>query len=165
MGDAARPVPTPNGWRLLAGFLLAPTLAAVVFNAFAEGSLRTLPLILIVGVAPWVLLVGLPLYLMLRCRFWPTPLKLALAGALVALTPWLLLSVLAPNNSASFTSGDCLASVNGVRTACGWLLRVKFLGQVLLSGGFAGLIFWLVVIWRDPRFKERSLQASTQTLS
>jgi hypothetical protein len=138
------PVPAPNLWRLVFGFIIAPAIAAV---AYAGGSIKLLPIVYLFGVLPALLFVGIPLYLFLRRRIWPTPLRLAVFGGVVAIVPWMI--TIAAGRPRYSRVGDCIATVDHVRTRCGWIMDIKTLSGVFSYGSAAGLIFWLIVIWRD----------------
>ena len=80
------------------------------------------------------LLVALPAYLLLRRRMAIGPVACAIAGGLTGAVYWLAL---------------CLGvgSIPGVLPSI--LLGV---GLMFVLGVLAGISFWLLVFWRDPRF-------------
>src|SRR5580658_5529325 len=120
----------PPLWRVLAAFAGAPLAAALILACIqpaydglpspADRIFRTFLLYLIIGAIPPTVLVGIPVYLVLRKRLRPTPLNCALAGAVVASLPWLILAVVLPG--ADYASiGRHVTVEHGQRTVWWWL--------------------------------------------
>jgi hypothetical protein len=123
-------------WRILPAFLLAPMAAAWVMGAtmplyeglpdVGDRISRTANFVAVVVAYPSALLFGVPLFVWLRRRGTrPTLLNCTLAGAGVALLPWLLISLLA-------------------------LKFIPTLVLIALYGAVGGMVFWMVgcATWR-----------------
>jgi hypothetical protein len=134
------------------GFVVAPGAAAFVFSSISplyaglpnlsDRVLRTAEAVSWV-VYPIAVILGIPLYLGLKGRVRPSAVNLAIAGAAVAATPWLALSVIATPDEAS--TGDVITVHHHLRTLVGWLEELKFVGEIALFGAFAGLMFWACI--------------------
>jgi hypothetical protein len=132
---SARPIPAPNGWRLLAGFVLAPLLPALLLAGVALGDLSLLPLILKLVVWPGAALIGLPLYLNLRGWVWPTWHNFAAAGACAAVVPCIILKVLAKAGVNNYSWVDGRATIEAGRlTLYGWIVTLEIVGTGVLLG-------------------------------
>ncbi|HYD45892.1 MAG TPA: hypothetical protein VEA79_11575 [Phenylobacterium sp.] len=94
------------------------------------------------GAYPATLLLGLPAYLILRSRLRPSAWICALAGAVVAATPFLSLSLLSTPDFAY--AGGHVTVMNGQITFWGYVQRARFIGLIGLFGALAGLVFWLI---------------------
>lgn len=152
----------PSGWRLLAGFLLAPMppvlLGSAVFPAY-DGLkhlwlriLMTFPWALIFcGYVP-ALFVGLPTYAFLRRRLRLTMLNCILAGAFVAALPFGLIAAFPIAESAS-TNGEPTI-VYGRLTWFGITENLKMVGMLAAFGALGGGVFRLVVAGPPSRHRE-----------
>jgi len=144
----------PSRWRVLGAFFVAPLVAAFVFAtvlpAYAGLSniydriFRTCMLYLAFAAYPQTLILGVPVYFILRTRLRPSPLNCALAGAFVASLPWAVLGFLSTADY-SFDGGHVTA-VHGHKTIWGWIDLATDVGQIAIIGLFAGFIFWLVAV-------------------
>ncbi len=143
----------PSGWRLLAGFLLAPVLPSFLGSAITPAYdglpdlwtriLMTLPWALIFcGYAP-ALFVGLPTYAFLRWKLRLTLVNCVLAGVFVAVFPWALLAFLPTAQEASI--GGRATVVNSHLTWFGVLENLKMMGFLAPFGALGGAVFRLVV--------------------
>lgn len=142
----------PPLWRVLLAFVVAPTLVALVLAVVSsiydggpylwERLWRSAILFSVFAVAQG-LVVGVPLYLLLRNRLNATPFNCALAGAVVAALPWLVINLLTPGPEYAYGGGH-ITDQNGHRTLAGWLDIAMSLGWLALMGLCAGLVFWLV---------------------
>lgn len=142
----------PPIWRLVAAFLIVPGAAAFLMailmpaydgiNAPFERIWRSAVAFALFGAYPTTLLVGLPVFLLLRTRLAPTLINCSLAGAAVAALPWLVLSLLDRPETASIDGKATIAE--GSYTAYGWITNLAFMGQIALLGAAGGLLFWLI---------------------
>jgi hypothetical protein len=152
-------VDKPSGWRLLAGFVLAPAppalLASAIFFLLSgvpdpariwEGFLVAL---VFFGYLP-ALFVGLPTYAVLRRKLRPTMLNCVVAGAFVAALPLALISVFPFARDAS-SNGEPTV-VDGRPTWFGFVEAMKVVGFVAGFGALGGGVFRLVAAPRlNPR--------------
>ena len=143
----------PSGWRLLAGFLLAPVAPSFLGSAITPAYdglqdhwtriLMTFPWALIFcGYIP-SLFVGLPTYALLRWKLRLTMLNSILAGIFVAILPWALLAFLPTAQEASI--GGHATVVDGHLTWFGVLESLKMIGFLAPFGALGGAAFHLVV--------------------
>ena len=149
----------PPFWRVLAGLLLAPALAAIAMSVVSpaydglpdmiERVWRTAEFYAVFGAYPTAVLVGVPTYFVLRRHFRPTILNCAWAGALVAAFPWIVLTFVVKGADQASVN-DRPTVIDGVMTAYGWLLRAETIAQIAAFGLFGGLVFWAVTVlgWR-----------------
>ena len=128
---------------------LAATLMAILMPAYdglsdpLERVWRTAIFFAAFGAYPSAVVVGIPSYFLLRRRFDAKLISCGLAGAFVAVLPWLVISLLGPGGGQESLGGRPTV-VDGVRTAYGWLLELQSLGQLAAFGMFAGGIFWII---------------------
>jgi hypothetical protein len=141
----------PPTWRIVAGFLVAPLVAALamafvepLFNGlpFSERVYRTTIVYCVFGAYPSTVILGLPAFFLLRRRVRASPINCALAGACVAALPWLVLWLVSTPDY-SFDGGH-VAVANGHTTGWGWIELVEMLLEMPAFGGLAGAAFWLV---------------------
>lgn len=145
----------PPSWRVLTGLVLAPALAAIAMSIVSpayeglpnmnERVWRTAEIFALVGAYPTTVFIGIPTYLVLRRYFLPTILNCALAGALVAALPWMVLTLL-PTSADQETIGDRPTVIDGITTAYGWLVRAETIAQIAAFGLIGGLVFWVVAV-------------------
>ncbi len=139
------------------GFVVAPGAAALVFSSispFYAGLPNLSDRIARTAVAvswvvyPIALILGLPSYFWLKKRVRPSALNFAIAGAAVATSPWLALTVETPDEAST---GDVITVHHHLRTLAGWVEVLKFVGEIALLGVVAGLIFWACIsVGRRP---------------
>ena len=142
---------SPPVWSVALGFSLGPGVAAALFALaspmyaglpdMADRIVRTAVAVAWV-VYPVALTFGLPLYFVLRRRARPTALNCAVAGGFVAALPWLLLSIITPNEAST---GNVVTVHNHLRTTAGWLELLQVVGGISIFGAVAGLVFWCAV--------------------
>jgi hypothetical protein len=144
----------PPGWRIVAGFILAPMAPALLFalatlfDGLPNGSyLKTAMQNLVVGGYPAAILFGLPLYFALRNWVEPRFMNLAMAGGAVAAAPWLLLVLIGPQPDWA-QIGSHVTVLDGRRTLWGWIESGTLIGQVFLLGTIGGAAFWLIAVAR-----------------
>ena len=122
--------------RVLLAFLLACVAAAAVFSlagTVATGSdFGPNFIVMLMGAAGVILVLGFPVYSLLVARFSPTLGKAAAAGALVGMAPALSLLLF-----AAFNTGR---PVPLTAEAVGGFLNLMLLSA--LSGGVGGAVFW-----------------------
>lgn len=139
-------------WRVAAGFIVAPFVVATALAwtmplyaglpNLLDRVIRTLPWYLIIGGYIPSLLLGVPLYLLLRKRVAPTLLNCLIAGAAVAAIPCALLGL--PTFSTEESLGSQQTVIDGHKTLLGWMYLAQNIGEMALLGGIAGTVFWLV---------------------
>ena len=138
--------PDPKAWRLLLGFLLAPVLPSIFYALLLKGDLSLLGLVLVIGGYVPTILIGLPLYLVLRNRVRLRVWIVMLAGGFVAVVPWVILSLLSPADYASL--GDCVSVINGRTTWCGHVRNFELYALLFALGAVGGLVFWICAVWK-----------------
>lgn len=142
----------PPRWRVAVAFVLVPALTALSF-AIAIPLYAGLPSLMervwrsalfygLFGAYPSALVLGVPAYFVLRRHFAPRLINCALAGAGVAASPWLLLTMVSAPDQASI--GERATVVNGSYTAFGWLMNAQSIGEIGLAGAVAGALFWVI---------------------
>ena len=144
----------PPAWKVVAGFLVAPAIAALLLAAFMPGYDGLPPLerfwqsarlYAVVGAYPPTVVVGIPAYFMLRRQVAARIRNCVLVGATLPLVPWGLLIIF--GSSASEESfGNREAVVDGVRTLYGWELTGAALLELAALGAAGGLVFGLIVV-------------------
>ncbi|MET3668036.1 hypothetical protein [Caulobacter sp. 1776] len=145
-------VENPSGWRLLAGFLLAPV-PPVLLGALGFELMGDLPRfwetfiigLIVFGYAP-ALFVGLPTYAVLRRKLRLTWLGCILAGAFTAALPWALLAIFPLATEAS--SNGVRTVVDGHPTWFGLFESLKSAAELAAFGALGGGIFRLIVAGR-----------------
>ncbi len=138
--------------------LFAAIPLAVVFSIDANLHRFAGRLSLIFGIVlVCAVVLGLPLFLLLRHYGWINAFSSVGAGFLVGATGIFFLTVGQFNSGFSSSIGDVPQVINGVPTAAGWVRNLKLLGQFGALGAFAGLVFWYILKWsggavrmRDP---------------
>jgi len=125
-----------------AGATLSAAVPAAAVTAMS-GELRLFTLSFAVALAHSVLL-GLPLYGLLRSRGFLTSWWVAVGGGgIVGVLPFGCLALLSLPDQAS-TDGTPTV-INGVRTMAGWLEFFQLLGELAALGALGGLTFWLII--------------------
>ena len=141
----------PSIQRVALGFLLGPFVAAVIFSVasplyaglpdLGDRVARTTASVLTL-VYPVTLIIGLPVYWLLRDRLQPSIFTCILFGAIVSACPWLLMSCMVPDEARS---GQVITVHHHMRTFAGWVETAKLIGLVAGLGAVAGFIFWCCV--------------------
>ena len=147
-------IPQPGLGRLILGFVMAPlsaTLALVLLSRIGSppylGSFSlalTSFLIALVIAASCTIVLGIPVYLLLRRRVSPTLPRIALAGSLLGLAAYL------------FVSGPVL----WIRISEIWdqlppgtmIAELRSSALTMVSGLIGGIIFWVCTVWQSRNF-------------
>ena len=146
---------TPPFWRVLVGFLVAPTVAAAVFvglaagwAVLARGRAVDVYYVELLGAGLGVsalfgtlqaFLLGLPLYLLLEHRMRLTAVRCGLTGAAVAAAPFAL-----PHLVDLIQKG----LVRPGWSSSMYVRHYSPLGVLVVAGSAAGVVFWLIVATR-----------------
>lgn len=157
-------------WRLAVAPVL-PLFLARSWRSLADASAEQWPEIVLdnlsaisvfsVTLGVFTLVVGLPLYALYRRMSWASPLLFMLGAAAIAnSTALLALLPRPPGSSFSYSTRDCQAVVNNVRTACGWDLFFSALWHTAAWGALAGLIFWALLLVGRPATATPEAQAA-----
>jgi hypothetical protein len=93
------------------------------------------------------IVLGLPLFLVLRHYGWINAFSSVGAGFLVGATGIIFLTLGQFDSGFSSSIGDVPQVINGVPTATGWVRNFKLLGQFGVLGAFSGLVFWYILKW------------------
>lgn len=160
---------SPPAWRVAAAFVVAPTLAAFLLACYQplfagvpdrmDRVLRTTVTFCQFYAYPATLLLGVPIFFFLRSflrtTVRPTPLNCALAGVVVAVTPWLLLLLLsgAPDHAVA---GSRVTAIDGQWTVWGWIGNARFTALIGTAGAVGGAVFWIVAAARLTRRPPKS---------
>ena len=144
------PIPPPDAERVFWAFILAPAVGAFALACYeplysglphlVDRIFQTFYVYLVVGAYPPTLIFGLPAYLILRRRIRPTALNCAIAGAIVAALPWILIGLLSLPDYA--TEDGHITNENGHLTLWGLYDLAKLAGPIALIGSFTGVVFW-----------------------
>lgn len=144
----------PPLWRVALAFLIVPGVAAVlmamVFPLYAglpnifERIGRTAIAYAMFGAYPPALLFGIPVYFVLRKFVSFALINCSLTGGLIAILPWILLVIFAPEADQASVNGIPTV-VDGRMTAYGWLMLAKDFATVFPFGLGAGVLFWAIV--------------------
>ncbi len=159
-------LPSPRPWRLAAGFLLAPLVPAALWSLLSSGQqpiswvLNFALAVALIGGFPAALVLGVPVYLLLRRRLRPKVPVVVLVGGLIAATPWLAMMAVM-KNPTSAAIGTCQTVLDGQTTWCGYLVGLKFLSLIFGFGAVGGLTFWIAVVWNDPRMAGKGPPSET----
>ena len=89
------------------------------------------------------LIVGVPIYFLLKAKGCIGFRSLTLGGALISIAPWLLISF--PGSTTRSVVGQTVIIENGSYTIDGLLYQAKFLLGFGFCGAVSGLVFWLIV--------------------
>ncbi|MFZ5718929.1 MAG: hypothetical protein ACOY5Y_05605 [Pseudomonadota bacterium] len=143
--------------RVALAFAVAPAVPALayasltLFDGIDNGSFwRTAALFALLGGYPAALVLGVPVFLLLRGRLAPRLIYAVVAGGLVAAAPWTI--SLLPDEAAHYASVDGRATVvRGVRTAWGWIVSLQFLAMTFALGALGGAAFWWIAAWKPRR--------------
>lgn len=135
--------------RVALGVILAPLAPSALFAQLVFGSVIWTPLVALYAV-PIAIVVGVPLYLMLRRVVRPRLLNAALAGGLTAAAPvlaWLSAREV-PWHASSF---GYVTAVDRQWTLAGWIEMVGLSLFVFCFGAVGGCVFWLVARPRNAQ--------------
>lgn len=139
-----------------AGYFAAFVFAALVAAFFAvapfslDASLNQFAGLLLVafGIAGGhAIVLGLPLFLVLRQRRWVNAFSSIVGGFAVGATGGTLLTLGQFGRGYSYSVNGIPQIVNGVPTAAGWLNYFGTLGFLGALGALAGLTFWCILKW------------------
>lgn len=137
---------------LAAGIVLAGVTPAVVASAYTAvlGGLAVMPLVLVSALIVsfgHVLILGVPTALILRRFGMLGPSSLVVAGFILGMVPFGVLSwpvASSSHSSYEYISGEMVATlVDGVPTAAGWARYAKGVAFFGLLGAIGGLAFAL----------------------
>jgi hypothetical protein len=103
---------------------------------------------LVVLLALFGVIVGLPLYLVFRALRLSRPLWFVLGASLVAITVYALPSVFPNNPTVHYFAEGHNIIVRGERTPYGWLLFWRGVLTSAAAGALVDLVFWLLLCWR-----------------
>ena len=144
----------PWNWWVIAAFLLAPVIPALVFSALFP-AFNGLPGLFERIWRSWIVVVlfggyvpafafGVPGYLILRLWKVPTLAICTLGGAAVAAFPWALLVLVShgEGNNAWSDGGQVIA--DGWLTWFGFIQSLQYIGGVAMLGGLGGAVFFLI---------------------
>jgi hypothetical protein len=128
--------------------LLAAALPALVVSA-ASMEWGVFAAITSVAVVHAIIL-GVPMYLLLRWKRWANVFTSTATGALVGCLPVGLLLWPAGQRWAgsSASAGGVSTMVNGVATRAGWENYLETVGVFALFGAASGFLYWLFLSWR-----------------
>lgn len=152
----------PPLWRVVPAFVLAPAAPAflyaiqTLFDGLPNGSyMKTAMTFLVVGGYLPTLLFGVPLLLALKGRVRPRLATVAVCGGLVAMMPWLFLSLFVPPGFGASTGGH-ETIIDGRYTLWGILELGSLFGGLFLLGALGGAAFWLVAVagWRPSERRQ-----------
>lgn len=90
---------------------------------------------------------GLPLFLLLRHWRWVNAFSSVGAGFLVGTTGIFFLTLGQFDSGSSSSVNNVPHVINGVLTAAGWVSYLKFLAFFGVLGAFAGFVFWCILKW------------------
>jgi hypothetical protein len=166
----------PPTWRILAGFVAGPAIAAgalaFVLPAYAglpsvyQRVFATFVMYCVFGAYPTTIIVGVPAYLLLRYkRVKPTFINCALAGACVAALPWLILLVL-PSSASFMQAGQhVLIDYGGHKTKWWWINQGWAVSQVAAVGLLGGSAFWFSVTAGRPNRRATAAKGRSSPLA
>lgn len=146
--DTARDKAKEAG-RVALGIVLAPLAASALFAQFVFGSVIWTPLVALYAV-PIALVIGVPLYLMLRRMVRPRLRNAVLAGGLAAAGPvlaWLVAREV-PWHASTF---GYVTAIDRQWTLAGWIEMIGLSLFVFCFGAVGGCVFWLVAGPRSAR--------------
>ena len=131
----------------LASYVAAILLAALApagAEAILDHTIRLMPIAFFVGLGH-VLLLGMPLYLILRLRNRANAITAAAGGFVVAAIPSLLMSLAGLGGNLSAKTNGVQTVVNGVPTLAGWIEIGETVLMIGIFGALAGETFWIVL--------------------
>lgn len=151
----ADPSPPPPLLKMLAGFVLAPTAAAIGYAAlhpltgtnvpWPEAILRTAGFYTLIAV-PIGFVFGYPTFAVLSDRLKPTILNFALVGSAIVAVPFSIIGLLSALVTRYQVYGhDGPAWRPALTTTEGWLNLVWFTGEIAVFGAIGGVVFWMIV--------------------
>lgn len=128
----------PKPWRVILGFVIAPTAAAAIPALLSSSLSRAMFYITLVLVAyPATLVVAIPAYYLLRSRARPSLSNVLMVGCGIGLVPSVIFTTVIPLFS------DAPRDV------------FLFFALSLLAGSVGGLTFWLCAMWQPFAFSHR----------
>jgi hypothetical protein len=142
---------------LLASALLAATVATLLFtipnlaqieepwNIVVVSQALTLARMTFIIVVAHTLVLGLPLFLLLRSMRRVGFATCALGGIIVGVVPFGVLALISMINLQSASSGGKPTVINGVPTLLGWIEYAYVVGSMGLVGLAGGLTFWVAM--------------------
>lgn len=150
----------PKPWRVALAFLITPGFASLILAAVMphydglpvfDRVLRTAFLFAVFGAYPPTVVVGVPLYLILKDRLAPSLFHCGWAGAVTAALPTLCIQ-LAANPTYAYSGGH-VTHDHGMRTLWGWVELTQVTSWMALVGALTGAAFWLIAVCgtRQPR--------------
>lgn len=155
----------PSIKRVCLAMVLGPLVASAVYAAYEFGVsssfLVAFATVVSVGAFPATLFLAIPIYVIVRDHGRLSPVFVCVTAGVIAVFPWLLLSLL-----PSFGSGTLSAKVgnvwlvqDGILTAAGRLYRIRSFAEKFLAGAFGGAIFWLIAMRDLPRHEPHPISA------
>jgi hypothetical protein len=146
---------SPPAWRVVAAFLIAPMVASLAtacvepeylgLPSIWERMFQTALMFSVLAAYPSTVVIGAPVFSLLRTKVAASLANCALAGACVAAAPWLALD-LSPTPNFSASAGFRATVVDGHFTVWGWIEHGKFVLEIGGFGAFGGVVFWLVAV-------------------
>ncbi|WP_126791033.1 hypothetical protein [Aliidiomarina haloalkalitolerans] len=130
----------------ICGFLIAPPIGALTWVVLNGGIGEIFGIIATLAIiVSWVIsaVIGIPTYCLLKAIGCISLRSLTLGGALISVTPWLLLSF--PGGTTRSVVGQTIIIENGSYTTAGLLYQAKLLLGFGFCGAVSGIVFWLVV--------------------
>jgi hypothetical protein len=133
---------TPSFAALLAAVLFAALAPSFVVAAITQ-TIGFVPIMVGVALGHAVVL-GLPLYFVLRSKRWVNAATSIGGGFLVGVIPGGIFTwPLRPGSRSSSSVGGVPTVIDGIPTAAGWLGYLEFVAFLGLVGAFGGFVFWL----------------------
>ncbi len=139
----------PSTDRTIAAFLIAPLIPAILSAAYTSGYdvgefFVSLYLICLVGAYPPAILIGLPIYFLLRKNVRPTLISVVMIGASIAVLPWLILEFFGPRSDRFEFNGVILIE-NGKHTVAGWNSVLRAWTKSVMLGAIGGAVFYCMI--------------------
>lgn len=160
----------PPAWRIVLAFLAAPAAGSAVlaarydtletFDRFVASFRFFLPFAYVLTV-----LLALPAFLILIKRLRPTLRNCVAAGAIVAASPIVLLTlpVLLGSGRGSATLGGRQMWTNGIPTLYGLWVTLLEWSVFAIAGAIGGAVFWLVAAG-GHRFSRMAVSTDQKTI-
>jgi hypothetical protein len=128
----------------VAAFLFAALTPALILAGLA-GSIQLAPIAFFVSLGHAILL-GLPLFLILRSTRWINAISSTVGGFIVGVIPGAFLSwPWSPGSATSVSIRGVPTIVDGIPTAAGWAQYVEISFYLGCFGAVGGFVFWLVL--------------------
>jgi hypothetical protein len=147
-------------YRPVTGLATACLLGAFLYPLLGEGApgayftpqfwLFFLPLAFIVALTYGGAL-GIPVYLLVAWLGWRSVGVAVLAGAAIAVAPWITLGMAVSGHVEYSRVGDTVIIENGRITVEGILHRIRWFAGIAACGAAGGAVFWAMVIRPDVR--------------